>query len=122
MRGSLKRCFVVAPTVVCMGLGLVSSFDTRPAREPASELLDGVGNRRGPLRPGEGPTLSRGISGPGMSVGMVDCPPPRSPKPAARRRSWDRQFLAGLDAVVSGDPISFQLVEGEFASGKLADL
>src|SRR5579862_276776 len=39
-----------------------------------------------------------------------------------RKRSWDPEYLAGLGALSSGDPLRFELVAGEFASGHVQNL
>src|SRR2546423_9641861 len=42
-----------------------------------------------------------------------------SPPSGPRKRAWDPQFLAGLRDVNEGDPLRFELVDGEWALGTI---
>jgi alpha-tubulin suppressor-like RCC1 family protein len=42
--------------------------------------------------------------------------------PAVRRRAWDRTFLSGLARAGRGSPITFELLDGELASGEIGYL
>ena len=42
--------------------------------------------------------------------------------PESRKRAWDTNFLATLQGTTQGDPIRFELVDGEFAEGTIERL
>ncbi len=118
----MKRLFAVLFGFLCLAAILFLLSGRWSAKKPSSNYNSAQNDAAGPVAAGNQPPSPVAAAmplasngGPGTLSTNTTQAIPSSPK----KRAWDPQFLAQLNNAAEGDPIRFELVNGEWASGTI---